>query len=157
MRTQSLPGPRREAWWRALLVAGVVVAIDQAAKQIAIEQLRGRAPVDLPLGFELDYVTNTGIAFGLLSDGQGLVIAVTVATLALLGAWLARSPGRPWLWLAAGLLAGGALGNLADRVREGAVVDYLDPPRWPAFNLADIAIAAGVVLLVISQARATRR
>lgn len=150
------PATPREAWRRALLVAAAVFLADQAAKQVAIEHLQGRAPLDLALGFELDYVTNTGIAFGLLGDGQGLVVAVTLVTLALLAAWLTHSPGRPWLWLACGLLIGGAFGNLADRVREGAVVDFLDPPAWPAFNLADIAITAGVVVLVLSQARAQR-
>jgi signal peptidase II len=145
------------AWLRAGLVAAAVFVADQVTKQVAIDRLQGEAPVDLPLGFELDYVTNTGIAFGLLSNGQGLVIALTVVTLVLLAAWLAHSPRRPWLWLASGLLIGGALGNLADRVGEGAVVDFIDPPRWPAFNLADVAITAGVVLVVLSQARMARR
>jgi signal peptidase II len=143
----SAPG----AWRGAIATCAAVVVADQATKQIAVAELGGGSPpVGLPLDFELDYVTNTGIAFGLFEGGEGLVIAITLAALSLLFAWFARDPRRPGLWPAVGLLAGGALGNLADRVREGAVVDFIDPPRWPAFNLADVAITVGVVLLLIA-------
>jgi signal peptidase II len=140
-----------ERAWRGAIAtcAGVLVA-DQATKQAAVTELVDRSPVDLPLGFELDYVTNTGIAFGLLDQGEALVIAITLAALALLLAWFARHPGRPGLWPAVGLLSGGALGNLADRVRDGAVIDFIDPPNWPAFNLADVAITLGVALLLLA-------
>jgi signal peptidase II len=138
-----------DAWRGALAVAGAIVALDQATKQIAIAELASGGPQALVLGFELDYVTNTGIAFGFLDDGAGLVIAITAATLALLVAWFAVAPTRPGLWLATGLIVGGALGNLADRIRVDAVTDFIDPPYWPAFNLADVAITAGVVTLVV--------
>lgn len=140
-------------WRRALALIGLLVLLDQVAKQVALEGLRGEAPVDLPLGFELDYVTNTGIAFGLLGNGEAFVIAITAAVSLALLAWLASAPGHPGLWVAVALLVGGALGNLADRVRDGAVIDFVDPPRWPAFNLADVAITAGVVVLVLIHAR----
>jgi signal peptidase II len=146
-----------EAWRRAVAVAGAVVVLDQATKQIAIAELSGGAPRDLVLGFELDYVTNTGIAFGLLDDGVGLVIAITAVTLALLVGWFAVAPERPGLWLATGLILGGALGNLADRIRVDAVTDFLDPPYWPAFNLADVAITAGVVTLVVAYLQPAER
>lgn len=144
------------AAWRGAIAtcAGVLVA-DQATKQIAIAELAGHAPVDLPLGFELDYVTNSGIAFGLFGGGEGLVIAITLVALSLLFIWFSRDPTRPGLWPAVGLLAGGALGNLADRLRDGAVVDFIDPPRWPAFNLADVAITLGVALLLLVYWRGT--
>jgi signal peptidase II len=138
------------AWRGAIATCAAVLVADQATKQIAVAELAGRSPVDLPLGFELDYVTNTGIAFGLLDDGEALVIAITLAALSLLVAWFARDPTRPGLWAPVGLLAGGALGNLADRVRDGAVIDFLDPPNWPAFNLADVAITVGVALLLLA-------
>ena len=64
--------------------------------------------------------------------------------------WFALDPQRPGLWLAVGLLAGGALGNLADRVRAGAVTDFIDPPLWPTFNLADVAITLGALVLVVA-------
>ena len=63
----------------------------------------------------------------------------------------------PWLWLGVGLLAGGAIGNLVDRIRDGAVTDFIDPPLWPAFNLADVAITAGVVVIALTALRDRRR
>jgi signal peptidase II len=65
-------------------------------------------------------------------------------------AYFAVHATRPDLWLAVGLTVGGALGNLADRVRIGAAIDFVDPPLWPAFNLADVAIVMGVALLVFA-------
>jgi signal peptidase II len=58
------------------------------------------------------------------------------------------------LWLGVGLLAGGALGNLVDRLSDGGVTDFIDPPLWPAFNVADIAITAGVVVIALTALRA---
>ena len=64
--------------------------------------------------------------------------------------WFAREPARPLAWVPTGLLVGGALGNLIDRVRQGSVTDFLKVPHWPAFNLADAAITVGVVALVLA-------
>ena len=75
------------------------------------------------------------------------MIVSTLAALGLIVYLFWRDPGRPWMWVAVGLLAGGALGNLADRIRHGAVTDFIDLPLWPPFNLADMAITAGVALL----------
>src|SRR5581483_11141544 len=86
---------------------------------------------------------------GALGGGGGVVLAVTLVALAAVAIWFAREPARPYLWLGAGLLAGGAIGNLADRIRLGSVTDYLDPPLWPAFNLADATITAGAIVLVL--------
>jgi signal peptidase II len=138
-----------------LVVCAIVVALDQAAKGAIVETLAKGERADLVLGFKLAHVTNSGIAFGMLDDaGEGLVLAITLGTLALVFAWFAADPGRPglWLglWLGVGLLAGGALGNLVDRIRLDAVTDFIDPPAWPAFNLADVAITAGVAVLVFT-------
>jgi signal peptidase II len=76
-----------------------------------------------------------------------LVAAITLALVGLVVYFIANSD-LPFLWLPVGLILGGALGNLADRAREGAVVDFIDPIAWPAFNLADAAIVAGVLGLV---------
>jgi signal peptidase II len=130
-------------------LAGVVVALDQATKQLTANGIEWNHHVDLGLGFQLANVRNKGVAFGLLGGAQGPVLALALAALALLVAYLALRPGIPGLWVAVGLVSGGALGNLADRLRIGAVIDFLDPPAWPAFNLADAAIVAGVALLVI--------
>jgi signal peptidase II len=133
-----------------LAVAGIVVAIDQAAKAAIVSGLAPGERVDLALGFDLERVANSGVAFGLLENAQDwIVLAVTLAALALVLGWFAANPARPGLWLGVGMLAGGALGNLADRIRDGAVIDFIDPPLWPAFNFADIAITAGVVILVL--------
>ena len=61
----------------------------------------------------------------------------------------------PWLWLPVGMLLGGALGNLADRAREGAVIDFIDPVAWPAFNVADACIVIGVLALLYVVERAS--
>jgi signal peptidase II len=135
---------------RMLAVCGLVVGLDQAAKGAVAESLELGERIDLLLGIDIAHVTNRGIAFGLLEDGRGLVLAVTGAALALVAAWFASDPTRPWLWLGVGLLTGGAIGNLADRIRADAVVDFLDPPLWPAFNLADVAITAGVVVIALA-------
>ena len=134
-----------------LAVAGLVVAADQASKAAIVSGLEVGERVDLSLGVDLERVTNNGVAFGLLYDASdGIVLAVTLGALALVLGWFATDAARPQLWIGVGLLTGGALGNLADRVRDGAVTDFIDPPLWPAFNLADIAITAGVVVLVLT-------
>ena len=139
------------AWARALATTGIVVALDQATKQVAIKHVADGGPVEVIFGFKLSNVRNDGIAFGLLQGAGELgVIALTLGALSLLVAYFAANATRPDLWLAVGLTAGGALGNLADRVRIGAAIDFLDPPLWPAFNMADICIVAGVALLVLA-------
>ena len=135
-------------WARALALIVVVVALDQVAKAVLDAEIESGEDVDLVLGFELVNVKNEGIAFGFLGDGGDLVLVVTLVALALVLVWFALAPPRPGLWIAVGLLVGGALGNLVDRVRDDGVTDFLDPPLWPAFNLADVAITAGVVVLI---------
>jgi signal peptidase II len=138
-------------WVQAVTLAAAVVVLDQAAKQLAASALDSGEEVDLVLGFQLVDVRNTGIAFGLLADGQPLLIAVTLGALALVLGYFALDPSRPGMWIAVGLLAGGAIGNLADRVREDEVIDFFDPPLWPAFNVADVAIVVGIAALVLIQ------
>jgi signal peptidase II len=141
--------PAARVWVRALALAALVVVLDQVTKAVVSDALGPGERVDLALGFELVDVRNTGIAFGLLADGQTLVITVTVAALALILAYFAFNPSRPGLWIAVGILVGGAVGNLADRMRNDEVIDFIDPPAWPAFNVADIAIVAGIALIVL--------
>jgi signal peptidase II len=94
-------------------------------------------------------VHNKGIAFGLAGGGGAGLIVLTMAALALILFLFARNSTRPGLWVAVGLLAGGAFGNLADRVRIDSVTDFIDLPIWPAFNLADVAIVLGVAGLAL--------
>jgi signal peptidase II len=139
---------RIPGWAAALALVGIVVALDQASKAAILATIDPGAREALFLGFDLVNVSNSGIAFGFLGGGGNVVLAITIVALFVMLAWFAASPSRPGLWLAVGLLAGGALGNLADRVRVDAVTDFIDPPLWPAFNLADIAITLGAITLV---------
>lgn len=137
------------AWVRAGALGALVVLVDQVSKAIVASALGPGERIDIGLGFELADVRNRGIAFGLLSDGQTLVIVVTALSMALILGYFALNPARPGLWIGVGLLLGGAVGNLADRVRADEVTDFIDPPMWPAFNVADIAIVIGILLIVL--------
>jgi signal peptidase II len=138
------------AWWRAALVVLAVVAVDQVAKALVVDNLARGERRDLVLGIDLVHVRNSGIAFGLFDGGGAVLTVMTLAALALLLVYFATHTSRPLLWLATGLLVGGALGNLLDRARDGAVTDFIDLPLWPAFNVADMAITAGVIALLLS-------
>lgn len=139
---------RGRGYGRAALIALVAVALDQLAKALVRANLVPGERIDLLAGVDLVRVGNRGIAFGLLNDAGSLVLVLAaVAFASLLAAFLAASD-RPGLWLPVGLLAGGAIGNLIDRVRVGAVTDFIDIGPWPAFNLADVEITLGVVILV---------
>ena len=132
----------------AAATAGIVVALDQATKQLAATRITPGEQVDVFPGLQLTHTRNTGVAFGAL-EGGGLIVASLIGlSLALLVAYFIANRERPWLWLPVGLLFGGALGNLADRAREGAVIDFIDPIAWPAFNVADSCIVIGVVVLL---------
>jgi signal peptidase II len=136
------------AWSLAGALGAIVVAADQAAKAAIEAHLVPGEDVDVlgPLGLTLSH--NRGVAFGLAGGAGAPLILITLVALGVVAYLFARNPVRPGMWVAAGLLAGGALGNLADRVRADAVTDYVDLPPWPPFNLADMAITAGVLLLV---------
>jgi signal peptidase II len=141
----------------ALITAGVVVAVDQASKQIVVESIpRGDAVGVFP-GLELVNARNTGVAFGALEGGGWLLATLIGLSLALLLGYFALNREQPWLWLPVGLLLGGALGNLVDRAREGAVIDFIDPLAWPAFNVADACIVVGVLLLLFVAEGRSRR
>lgn len=131
-------------------VAALAVTVDQAVKAAIVSELAVGERIELLPGLALVSVRNRGIAFGLLSDAQEwLVIAVTLVALAILIGVFTRAAVGPWGWTGVGLVAGGALGNLADRVRGGSVVDYIKFDFWPAFNFADAAITIGVLLLLL--------
>jgi len=132
----------------AVATAGLVVAVDQATKQLAATNIARGDQVGVIPGLDLTSTRNTGVAFGAL-EGGGLVVAILIgASLALLVAYFVANREKAWLWLPVGMLLGGALGNLADRAREGAVIDFIDPIAWPAFNVADSCIVIGVLVLL---------
>jgi signal peptidase II len=145
----------------ALVTAGMVVAVDQATKQIANESIVRGDAVDVFPGLDFVNARNTGVAFGAL-EGAGLIVAILIGlSLALLIGYFVANRGMPLLWLPTGLLLGGALGNLVDRVFRGEVTDFIKIPLWPAFNVADISITFGVLSLLYvleaPRARARRR
>jgi signal peptidase II len=133
---------------RAALVAAAVVAADQAVKALVRTTIDPGDEVHLFLGIQFVNVRNDGIAFGIFSGGGAVLVIFAVVALAALLTFFARHRDRPLVWLPTGLLIGGAAGNLLDRVREGAVTDFIDFPAWPAFNVADIAITFGVLTLL---------
>jgi len=134
-----------------LCIALATFAVDQLTKALAAHLLRPSAPVPL-LGpwLRLNLAHNLGSAFGLVSVGWALLVAAIAVCLVILvyaaRGGLTRRPGRA-LWL--GLIFGGSVGNLADRLRTGGVVDFIDLRVWPVFNVADIAITAGFALLAV--------
>jgi signal peptidase II len=142
---------------RAALVAVVTIALDQAVKAIVRGHIGVGGQVDFVPGIHLVHVRNDGVAFGFLAGGGVLLIAVGVIALAALLVFFATHARRPLAWLPTGLLIGGAAGNLLDRLRLGAVTDFIKLPHWPAFNVADAAITVGVVLLVYVLEGAPRR
>jgi signal peptidase II len=139
---------RGRAIARALLVAVAVVAADQASKAIVRGTVGRDEQVHLFGGFNLVNTRNSGVAFGFFSGGGVIVGLVAVAALVALVVFFYTHAARPLIWLPTGLLIGGAAGNLIDRAAEGSVTDFLDPPLWPAFNIADAAITIGVLALL---------
>jgi signal peptidase II len=135
---------------RAGLVLVLVIAVDQLTKRLVEHSIvPGEQHAFMP-GIELVDTRNRGIAFG-LEPGSHILITLIIglALLALL-VYFARSVAtRPLIWLPTGMLLGGALGNLIDRVRSGSVVDFVKLPLgWPPFNLADVSIVLGVFILL---------
>ena len=140
-----------------LLVAGIVVAVvvalDQLTKAWAVAALdRGRT-IDLVWTLRLKLTFNDGAAFSLGGGSGGLLALAGLAVVAVVYRSVLRWPGRlpP---IALGLVLGGAIGNLIDRVaRDGSVVDFIDLQWWPLFNVADIGVSCGAVLLILLSLR----
>ncbi|HTZ62482.1 MAG TPA: signal peptidase II [Solirubrobacteraceae bacterium] len=135
---------------RAVIVMISVLALDQLSKHLVSSSIvRGEEVKVLP-GIQLVDTRNHGVAFGLAAGSQvAVTVLVGLALVALLAYFLTHAS-RPLIWLPTGLLLGGALGNLLDRIRDGSVVDFIKLPLgWPPFNLADTAIVIGAALLLL--------
>lgn len=146
----------RRAWLSAAAVALTVIGLDQLTKHLVERSIvPGEEEALLP-GVQLVDTRNAGVAFGFL-PGDHVVVTVLIAlALLVLLAYFARHTAMPLIWLPTGMLIGGALGNVIDRIRHGAVTDFIKLPLgWPPFNLADSSITIGVIVLffVIDHAR----
>jgi len=144
--------------WLALAsIALAALAADQLTKYIVTSQLGLDDSIHVFGSFYIHHVQNSGIAFGLFSQATAVVIVLTAAALLWMLAFFARSGARhPILPVALGLVIGGSLSNLLDRVRLGYVTDFLDLRWWPAFNLADSFIVVGVLMLLGALVHAER-
>ena len=146
---------------RGIVVAAIVLALDQLTKWTLLDWMLARAPgerlVPVTSFFNIVLVWNRGVSFGMFNNGDGRLNALAFSALAAaivigLLVWLRRTT-QPLVVGGIGLVIGGAIGNVIDRLRFGAVVDFLDfhlaAWHWPAFNVADAAICVGVALIVI--------
>jgi signal peptidase II len=136
-------------WLALAAVACAAVVADQLTKHVVASEVALDDEVKVVGPFTIHHVQNSGIAFGLFASATAAVIVLTVIAVAWMIGYFARSGARhPLLPVAVGLLIGGSLSNLADRVRLGRVTDFLDFRYWPAFNLADSFIVIGVAVLL---------
>jgi signal peptidase II len=149
---------RRSGLYRLAAAAGVaagVVLVEQLTKWWAVTRL-SRGPIHVIWTLDLELTRNRGSSFSLLQGSTDFLIAVVLVAAAVLGvlAWRSPTMGRAALF---GLVLGGALGNLADRLfRGGAVVDFVALHFWPTFNVADACIVVGCALLIVSVLRGAR-
>ena len=138
----------------AIAIAAVVVVADQLTKVAVLDALGpsgDRTVIRIVPGLlRLIYVQNTGAAFGLFQGRSPLLLVVAVGVVVfLLYYFRAAIAASAWLAVALGLQIGGAIGNIVDRLHHGFVVDFINVPYWPTFNVADSAITVGVVILAI--------
>jgi signal peptidase II len=144
-------------WVALMAIALAAVAADQLTKHIVASQLALGDGVHVLGPFWIHHVRNSGIAFGFFSQATAVVIVLTGLAVAWMIVYFARSGARhPILPVALGLVIGGSMSNLLDRVRLGYVTDFLDLRWWPSFNLADSFIVIGVLILLATLVLAER-
>ena len=157
VETKPLVGRLLSNPWLGFLLAAVVIGLDQYTKAWASTALQYRVPVEITSWFDLMLAHNTGAAFSFLASAGGwqrwFLAGVALAVSVVVSVWLTRlKRSEQLLGIALGLVLGGGLGNLIDRVSLGYVVDFIswhyNDWYWPAFNIADLAICLGAVLLV---------
>ena len=145
-------------WLGLAAIAAAAIIADQLTKQIVISQLELGEAVHVGGPLYLHHVKNSGIAFGLFGGWAGPVTIFTAVAVISMLVYFARSGARhPILPVALGLLIGGSLSNLIDRLRLGYVTDFIDFEWWPAFNLADTFIVVGVGILLLALVASERR
>jgi signal peptidase II len=147
----------RRAWALAAGLALVVFIADQVVKEIVEHHIVLGEQVNVLGPLKLTLSHNEGVAFGLANGGGIGLIVITLIAMGVVIWLFQRDPARPGMWVATGLLAGGAVGNLVDRIRHGHVTDFIELPHWPPFNLADCGITCGVVILLVIYVREGER
>ncbi len=145
---------RREAGRRYVVMALIALAVivaDQIVKMIIRATIGPGEIVDVIPGLDLVHATNTGIAFSLFSGSTGVVAVLTSVAIAVIALVLVTYAGQHRLVaIGGGLLLGGSIGNLIDRVTRHGVTDFIAIGPWPPFNVADIAVTAGAIVLVVA-------
>ena len=149
--------PGWSEWLALLAVAVAAVIADQVTKHIVSSELALGERGAVSEWFSIHHVQNSGIAFGFFSGATSIVTLLTAVAIVWMLVFFARSGGRhPVLPVALGLVIGGSMSNLVDRIRLGHVTDFLDLRHWPAFNLADTFIVVGVGTLLAALVLADR-
>jgi signal peptidase II len=135
------------------LTAAAVILVDQVSKLLVVSYTEsGRAITLIPHVLVLRKTYNTGASFGLMSGRNTLVFLFASVIIAFTLVWfyVSRRKNSIWTFIGLGLILGGALGNnIIDRLARGKVIDFFDLGWWPVFNVADIAIVAGVIIVVV--------
>ena len=144
----------KKGWWVLPALALPILVADQVSKHIIVstfELYESWAPIPaLARVFQFHYVTNTGAAFGLFQNVNLFFIIVSFIVSTIILFYYFSLPDGKWLMrLCLGMQFSGAVGNLIDRLRVGHVIDFMEVPYWPIFNVADSMISCGVVLLVL--------
>jgi len=154
------PPPRAAGslqWAGLLAVVAAVVAADQLTKRLIVRELSLGETHRVVPGIEITHLRNTGIAFGIFPGRLEVITLLTAVAVVWMFGHFARAGARhPLFPVALGLLIGGSVSNLVDRIRNGYVTDFIHITHWPTFNLADTFIVVGVALLVIGLGRAER-
>jgi len=147
---RTIADRRGSAWLLALLVAIAVVALDQLTKRLIRSSITpGEQRRFLP-GVQLVNTRNHGVAFGFLPGSHVAVTILIALALVVLLVYFALHASRRLMWLPTGMLVGGAVGNILDRLRDGSVTDFVKLPLgWPPFNLADASITLGILILFL--------
>jgi signal peptidase II len=139
---------RAAVWARVGLVLTLILLLDQVTKALVRNGVEvGEEDSILP-AVTLVHVRNTGVAFGAFSGGGAIVVALVAVALSALLFYFVTHIDKPLIWLPTGMLLGGSIGNIIDRIRDGAVTDFVKLPAWPAFNVADVSITFGVLVLL---------
>jgi signal peptidase II len=138
------------AWLRAGAVVVCVLVLDQLSKRAVRDSIVPGDEHKLLPGVQLVNTRNHGVAFGFLPGSQTAVTILIGVALAALLVYFALHSSKRLMWLPTGMLVGGAVGNIVDRVREGSVTDFVKLPLgWPPFNLADASITLGILVLFV--------